>query len=137
MRTTTTQSLLMMIAEAELAAHCLSLAEQSGYSVTRYSELSAARSALESKLPEAVVVDLDMANRDGWALIKTLRGNDHEIDFPWIIGLQETLGVTEVDAAMAAGVNDIVSKQGGLTAFEKALLEADCVHHERKFNGGA
>lgn len=137
MQTPALQSLLILTDDHELAAHWVSLAEQSNCAVARCSELFAAQSALARILPETVVVDLDTTGEQGWTLIKSLRGAESDIDFPWIIGLQSNVGEDEVDAAMGAGINDIIPKDGGLDAFKKALSEADCVHHERKLHSVA
>ncbi len=137
MQTPVLQSLLLMTDDHELAAHWVSLAEQSNCDVTRCSELFAAQSTLARNLPETVVVDLDSNSEEGWSLIKSLRSSENEIDFPWIIGLQSNINTADVDAAMGVGINNIVSKDGGLDAFKEALREADCVCHERKLHNVA
>ena len=39
--------------------------------------------------------------------------------------------------SLGAGINSIISKDGDLDTYKQALIEADCVHHERKLHGAA
>lgn len=131
------QSLLLVTNNTDLAALWLALAEQSSCAATRCANFDSAQVSLQHMLPETVVVDLDMADQQGWKLVQSLRGEHGDLEFPWIIGLQSTMSEEAVDAAMGAGVNDAVSKEADIDVFKQALVAADCVYHERKLYGTA
>ncbi len=121
------KALLLMTKDSELATHWGTLAAQSDCPITHCSSLATAQFAMNRTLPELVIIDLDSTEVEGWSFIRSLRGPTDEIEFPWIIGLQSEVGVEEVDAAMGAGINDIVDKKTGLEGYKSALIEANSV----------
>lgn len=131
------QSLLVVTDNTDLAALWLALAEQSSCAASRCADMRSARVSLQYRLPDTVVVDLDMADQQGWKLVQSLRGEQGDLEFPWIIGLLSIMSEEAVDAAMGAGVNDAVSKEADIDVFKQKLVAADCVCHERKLYGTA
>lgn len=61
---------------------------------------------------DVVVVDLDSSEFDGLDAARTIRARHGELEWPWIIGSAVGLGPVDRDAAMAAGVNDLILKTG-------------------------
>jgi DNA-binding NarL/FixJ family response regulator len=121
-----------MTKDSALAAHWAGLAAQFQCPITHCSSFATAQFAMRRTLPEIVIIDLDTTQVEGWSFIRSLRGPEDEIEFPWIIGLQREVGVDEVDAAMGAGINEIVDKKTGLEGYKNALLEANSVHRENR-----
>jgi CheY-like chemotaxis protein len=118
---------LIVTADAQFAALWLSLAERAGCFVTR-------RPPDEQPFEEATdiaVIDLEAPDFDGLACVAQLRAGTAELDLPWIIGVKARINEDDADAAMAAGMNDLVDRAGGADRFLQALDAADRALHER------
>jgi CheY-like chemotaxis protein len=118
---------LIISADAQFTALWLALAQRAGCFVIR-------RAPGEVPVDEAVdlvVIDLDAPDFDAAACVAGLRAGTAELDLPWIIGVKTGIGEDDADAAMAAGMNDLVGRTGGAEVFLQALEGADRALHER------
>lgn len=118
---------LIVTADTKLTALWLSLAQRFGCAVIR----RAPQETGIDEMADIAVIDLDAPGHDGLAAAAGLRAGTAEVDFPWIIGIKTGAKEGDVDAAMAAGMNDLVDRGGGADAFLGALESADRALHER------
>jgi signal transduction histidine kinase/ActR/RegA family two-component response regulator len=69
---------------------------------------------------DLVVMDLRMPGMDGVAAARRIREESRDEAKPWIVGVSATLAETEIERAMAAGMNDFLGKP----FFVQSLVEA-------------
>lgn len=116
---------MIITADQRMAAVWWSLAHHCGYEV----KLRTPNDPFLHEPADVVVIDLDAENFDGWGVVGTLRKAAGELENPWVIAMKAEVSDDDVDAAMAAGINELVGKAGGSEAYLATLQSADRVLH--------
>lgn len=77
-----------------------------------------------------MVLDLEMPEWDGLRYVSELRRSGLSMERPWIIALKTVVTAEDVDAAMAAGCNDLLAHHASQQEMLAALETADRALHD-------
>lgn len=77
-----------------------------------------------------MVLDLEMPRWDGLRYVRELRQSVLSVERPWIIALKAEVNAEDVDAAMAAGCNDLLGHHASQQDMMAALESADRALHD-------
>lgn len=78
-----------------------------------------------------MVIDLEISQWDGLRYVSELRKTDQGMERPWIIALKAEVTAEDVDAAMAAGCNDLLAHEASQEDLLAALESADRALHDQ------
>lgn len=79
---------------------------------------------------QIMVIDLEMRGWDGLHYVQKLRQATGSTELPWIIALKAEVTAEDVDAAMAAGCNDLLAHEAPQADMMAALESADRALHD-------
>ncbi|MBW7895957.1 MAG: hypothetical protein H3C27_12635 [Opitutaceae bacterium] len=77
-----------------------------------------------------MVLDLELPQWDGLRYVSELRKIGLSMERPWIIALKAEVTAEDVDAAMAAGCNDLLAHEAPQADMMAALESADRALHD-------
>jgi len=112
-------TLLIAEDDATLARLAARVAEETGFSVVVRHDGDAARSALETEVPDALLTDLRLPGCDGLALLRASKAQDRQR--PVLLMTGYATPVTAIEA-FRLGVSDILLKPFDLDVARAALV---------------
>jgi diguanylate cyclase (GGDEF)-like protein len=107
------------------------LCEQSGYRVTLASDGLEALESIQGELPDLVLLDLMLPHRDGFSVLKEIRGSDSTPDLPVIL----LTAIGDMDGkirGMELGADDYVTKPFKLIELQTRMNSAFLVREYRR-----
>ncbi len=112
------------------------LLQKSGFEVRTAEGGMEALQLMEGKLPSLIVLDYMMPGMDGIEVLKRLRGEERTARLP-VVMLTASTEPDHIDAALAAGANDYITKPVNgklLVARLRAMIQASAHRDQSKAN---
>ena len=121
-------TLLIAEDDATLARLAARVAEEAGFSVVVRHDGDAARSALETEVPDALLTDLRLPGCDGLALLRASKAQDRQRPVLLMTGYATPMTAIE---AFRLGVSDILLKPFDLDVARAALVRLKSVFDQK------